>query len=352
LPACPIARGGIGWEERVTTRREVPFAGDTLAWVHNEIADLKSKIALVQQAAEQSRGLAADAAEKANQSRIKVDSYDGQSGAIMHLQDDLRAVREQLVRAQDDIHSLRQSREEIERRALGDAERVRQDRNEIGRRFGDVETQIAGWGEQLSSAEEHNRRNLEAIAQLVMRLEAIEADQGDTETLQNRTFTTMSRMDQELQRLASTLANLEREDEASRERATSLIEMLRRLEGEIEAMKAETNRISRLDDRLELVQAERTRHNERLNEISADFSKIDNRLNEHSERLALIDVRMNSQQDELRKLKEQLQLDREQLTNYLHSLSELEADMRKRQIIALEKEIRDVRGRALNFAEE
>jgi chromosome segregation ATPase len=336
----------------VTTRREVPFAGDTLAWVHNEIADLKSKLALVQQAAEQSRGLAADAADKANQSRIKVDSYDGQTTAIMHLQDDLHAAREQLVRAQDDIHSLRQSREEIERRSLAEAERVRQDRNEIGRRFGDVETQIAGWQEQLSSAEEHNRRNLEAIAQLVMRLESLEAERNDADTLQSRTFTTMSRMDQELQRLSGSLANLEREDEVSRERNTSLIEILRRLEGEIEALKGEIGRISRLDDRLELVQAERTRHNERLNEISADFTKVDSRLNEHSERLALIDVRMNSQQEELRKLKERLQLDREQISAYLHSLSELEADMRKREIIALEKEIRDVRGRALNFAEE
>jgi chromosome segregation ATPase len=336
----------------MTARREVPFAADTLAWVHTEIGEIKSKLALLQQTADQSRSVAADAADKANQARAKVDQLDGQEAVLIHTQDDLRSVREQLVRAQDDIHSLRQSREEIERRAQADAERVRQDKNELGRRFGDLEHQIEGWQEQLASAEEHNRRNLEAIAQLVMRLEGLEADRNESGTLQSRTLTTLSRMDQEVQRLSSTIGELQREDDTARERTASAMEMLRRSEGDIEMLKGEANRITRLDDRLELVQAERTRHNEQINEIMADLSKVDGRINEHSERLSLVEVRMSAQQDELRKLKERLQLDREQLSGYLHALGELEADIRKRQIIALEKEIRDIRGRALNFVEE
>jgi chromosome segregation ATPase len=336
----------------MTTKREVPLTGDTLAWVHNEIGEIKSRLALVQQAAEQSRGVAADASEKANQARTRIDQVESFGSALSHLQDDLHAVRELLVRAQDDIHSLRQSREEIERRALADAERVRQDKNEIGRRFADIDRQIEGWQEQLASAEEHNRRNLEGVAQIAMRLEAIEAEHAETQTLQSRTFTTLSRMDQEVQRLSGAIANLEREDDVGRERTAGAVEMLRRLEGEVEALQSEANRISRIDDRLELVQAERTRHNEQINEIMALLAKVDNRLNEHGERLSLTEVRMNKLQDDLRGLKERLQLDREQIGAYLHALNELDADMRKRQIIALEKEIRDVRGRALNFAEE
>ena len=336
----------------MTTKREVPFAGDTLAWVHNEIGELKSRLALIQQATEQGRGLAADAAEKANQARSKVDQLDAYATAIVHLQDDLHAVRELLTRSQDDIHSLRQSREEVERRALADAERVRQDKNELSRRFSDLERQIDGWEEQLASAEEYNRRNLEGIAQLIMRLEAIETEHAESDTLQSRTFTTISRMDQEVQRLSGAIGDLQREDDVGRERATSAMEVLRRMESEIEAVRSETNRFSRIDDRLELVQAERTRHNEQINEIMANLSKVDGRLNEHSERLSLNEVRMNKLQEELRATRERLHLDREQIAAYLHSLSEIEADMRKRQIIALEKEIRDVRGRALNFAEE
>jgi chromosome segregation ATPase len=336
----------------VTTRREVPFAGDALAWVHSEISEIKSRLALTQQAAEQSRGVAADAAEKANQARTKVDQIDSYGGALLHLQDDLRAVRELLVRAQDDIHSLRQSREEIERRYLADAERVRQDKNESGRRFADLERQIEGWQEQLASAEEHNRRNLEGVAQVVMRLESLESEQTETETLQSRSLTTIARMDQDVQHLSSTIGGLQREDDVGRERITSAVEMLRRLEGDIEAVKTDVSRISRLDDRLELVQAERTRHNEQINEIMAEISKVDGRINEHSERIALTEVRMNKMQEDLRGLRETLHLDRERIAAYLHSINEIEADMRKRQIIALEKEIRDVRGRALNFGEE
>jgi chromosome segregation ATPase len=185
-----------------------------------------------------------------------------------------------------------------------------------------------------------------------MRLEAIEAEHSETQTLQSRSLAQLSRIDQEIQRLSGAIGALEREDEVGHERNASAMEMLRRLETQIESLEAQANHISRLDDRLELVQAERTRHNERLNEHAADMAKIDSRLNEHSERLSLVEVRMNSSQDDMRKLKELLQQDREQLTAYLHSLSELEADMRKREIIALEKEIRDIRGRALHFAEE
>lgn len=336
----------------MTTKREVPLVNDTLAWVHSELAEIKSRLALVQQAAEQSRGLATEAADVSHEVRRKIDQFDGQPAVVEHLQDDLRALRDHLARAQDDIHSLRQSREEIERHVLAEAERVRQDKNEASRRLGEVERLVETWQERLAGYEEHSRRGLEAASQLAMRLEAIEGNQSEIDTLHSRGQATLSRLDQEVQRLAGAMSALQREDDVQRERSNSAFEMLRRLEAELENIRAETNRISRIDDRVELVQAERTRHNERLNEISADLAKIDSRLNEHSERGALLDVRMANHQEELRHLRERLQMDRETIAAYLHSLSELEAETRKRQIIALEKEIRDVRGRALDFTED
>lgn len=336
----------------MTTRREVPLTGDTLAWLHNEISEIKARLANIQQTADQSRAVAADAADKTHDVRQKLEQFDGLGPVLVHLQDDIRSAREQLVRAQDDVHSLRQSREEIERRVVADAERNRQDRNEAVHRFNELERQIEGWQERVSGFEEHYRRNLEVASHLAQRIEVLEGQVTEAETLHSRTFSAINRIDGDLQRLAGMLPALAREDEALRERTNSAFEFMRRYEGEIEAVKTETNRISRLDDRLELVQAERTRHNERLNEIAAELTKIEARLNDHHERTAVIEVRVNSYQGEIRGFKERLQADRDAITSYLHSITELEADMRKRQIIALEKEIRDVRGRALNFAEE
>ena len=164
----------------MTARREVPFNGDTLAWVHNDLADLKSRVALAQQAAEQSRAVATDAADKAYQIRAYIDQFDGHASAITHLQDDLRAVREHIVRAQDDIHSLRQTREELERRILADSERVRQDRNENSRHFAEAERQIDGWQERFAAVEEMNRRAIEGISQIIPRIEALEADDSES----------------------------------------------------------------------------------------------------------------------------------------------------------------------------
>jgi chromosome segregation ATPase len=336
----------------MTTRREVPFTGDTLAWVHSELADIKSRLALAQQAAEQSRAVASDAADKAYQTRVQMDQFDGQAAAIEHLQDDLRALREQIVRAQDDIHSLRQSREELERRSLADAERIRQERNEVGRHFGEVQRQMEGWQERFVAVEETNRRNMEAASQLLQRIEALESQQSDDDTLRSRMFSAVSRIDQEIQRFTAMLAALEREDEVHHERVNSVFESLRRLETDLESMRSETNQISRISDRLELVQAERTRHNERLNELSQDMSRVDATLGEHTEHGTLLEARIAGYQDELRSLKERMGNDRERITQYLYGLNDLLADLRKRQVAALEKEMRDLRSRAINFAEE
>jgi chromosome segregation ATPase len=336
----------------VTTRREVPLTGDTLAWVHTELSEIKARLSLVQQAAEQSRTLATGAAESSHQVRNALSQFDGITGAVAHLQDDLRATRESLVRSQDDIHSLRQSREEIERREVAEAERLRQERNEIGRRFGDIERYVENWPERLAGAEEHNRRTLEIASQLTMRLETLEQMLTETDSSQSRAISTVSRIDAELQRVSSAVLGLQSEDNSQRERINSSFEALRRLESELESVRSETNKISRIDDRLELVQAERTRHNERLTEITEELDAVDNRLGQADERASLLEARMSGYQDDLRRLREHLQQECETIAGYLSGIRDLEADIRKRQIVSLEKEIRDIRGRAYDVTQE
>jgi len=335
----------------MTTRREVPFTGDVTAWVHNEVADLKAKLALVQQAAEQSRNVASEAADSANSSRMRFDQIDAIANTTTHMQDDLRTLRDAIARTQEDIHVLRQSRDELERRILSDQERVRQDRNDVAHHFGDMERQIEGWHEQLTAAEEHNRRNLEVAAQLTMRLEALESQHTDTATQQSRFQTHIARIDQELARLSAAAVVLQRADDEQRERSSSALEALRRTESEIEAIRAETNRYTHIQDRLELVQAERTRHNERLNEVAAELQNIDTHLNEHDEHNQLVDARIGGYQHDINGLAQRLSEALDKVSAYLHSMAELEGDMRKRQIIALEKEIRDVRSKSLTFDE-
>jgi chromosome segregation ATPase len=335
----------------MTTRREVPFTGDVTAWVHNEVADLKAKLALVQQAAEQSRNVASEAADAAHASRIRFDQIDSLANQTTHLQDDLRVLRDAIARTQEDINVLRQSRDEMERRILGDQERIRQDRNDTAHHLTDIERQIEGWREQLMSAEEHNRRNLEVAAQLTMRLEALESQHTDTVTQQSRFQTHIARIDQELQRLSATAVVLQRADDEQRERSSSALEALRRMEAEIEAVRSEQNRYTHIQDRLELVQAERTRHNERLNEIAAELHDVDVHLTEHDEHNTLVEARISGYQHDVNGLSQRLQDALDKVSAYLHSVAELEGDMRKRQIIALEKEIRDVRSKSLTFDE-
>lgn len=336
----------------MTTKREIPLTGDTLAWVHTELSEIKSRLAIVQQAAAQSRAVATDAVDTSHQVRTALGQFDGIGTAVQRMQDDLRSGREALVRAQDDIHSLRQTREETERREVAEADRIRQDRNDIGRHISDIERYIESWSERLAGAEEHNRRTLEVASQLTMRLETLEQMLTETDSGQSRASSTLSRMDEELQRLSSAVLGLQSEDNGHRERLNSSFEALRRLEGDLETVRTEANKITRIDDRLELVQAERTRHNERLNEITEELAHVDDRLHQNDERSSLLEARMSGYQDDLRKLREHLLLECENISGYLGGLRELEADIRKRNIVALEKEIRDIRGRAYDFTQE
>ena len=336
----------------MTTRREVPLTGDVLAWIHAEISEIKSRLALVAQAADQSRTVASDAAETSHQVQSALSRFDGIGTGLLHAQDDLRALRDVVVRSQDDINQLRHGRDEFERRVQEESEVVRQDKNAYGRRFSDIERALEAYPEQMQKTEEHSRRNLDMISQLMMRVEVIESALADNETSQSRTISTLSRLDQEQTRLSGAVMALQNEDITQQERLGSNAEMLRRLESELELMRAETNKIIRIDDRLELVQAERTRHNEQINEIMANLNTLDGHLNAHDERAALIEARMNSYQDDLRKLRENLQLEREQLAAHLKGLRDLGADFRKREIGALEKEIKDLRARTYDVEPE
>ncbi len=142
----------------VTTQREVPFTGDTLGWVHSEIAEIKSKLALAQQAHRpgprgrvrrlgQSEPSCAPAWTRSRPRRRR----------CCTCRTSCKLVREQLTRVHDDIHSLRTSREEVERRLFAEAERERQEKNDSTKRFGEMQRQIDAWQERFGSVEERNR---------------------------------------------------------------------------------------------------------------------------------------------------------------------------------------------------
>jgi chromosome segregation ATPase len=336
----------------VTTRREVPFTADALGWVHAELADIKSKLALAQQGTDQSRAVAADASDKANALRARIDQLENQAPPLTHLQDELRLVREQLTRAHDDINSLRSSREEFERRIFAESERARQDKNDNVKHFGELQRQIDAWQERVGGFEEHNRRNLEAVAQIQVKLEGLQTEQQATETRQARSQTTISRLDQDVTRLSSALPDLQREDDAHKERTNSLNEMVHRLEDQIDALRTQLGRIDRIDDRLELVQAERSRHGERLTELTLEMDNVKEAETEQGERLALLEVRMQAFQDDVRAMDDKLMSFRDEFVAYLRSVTQMETDFRKREIAAIEKEMRDLRSKGLALGEE
>ena len=83
-----------------------------------------------------------------------------------------------------------------------------------------------------------------------------------------------------------------------------------------------------------------------------ELAHVDDRLNQGDERASLLEARINSFQDELTHVREGLEQEHENLASYLGGLRDLEADIRKRKIVALEKEIRDIRGRAFDTSQE
>ena len=111
-------------------------------------------------------------------------------------------------------------------------------------------------------------------------------------------------------------------------------------------------RIDRIDDRLELVQAERSRHGERINDLTLTNDRLQETLDAHAEKAALIDARIAGYQEEIRAVDGRLTDWREKIQAYLRGVTDLETEMRKREISAIEREMREMRSRGLSLGEE
>ena len=178
-----------------------------------------------------------------------------------------------IARAQDDIHSLRQSRDELERRILADAGArapgPQRDRPPL-RRHRAPDRGLARALTAARRAQPAQPRGRGAAGDAPRG--ARSAARGRGRRCSRASRRTISRIDQELQRLSGVVAGAA----ARGRRAARALEQRPRgaaapRDRDRSRSRAETNRITRIDDRLELVQAERTRHNERLNEIAAEL---------------------------------------------------------------------------------
>ena len=336
----------------MTARHEQGARQETLEWVHRELAAVKGSLATLQQRMDQAASLAVDSADKADQLRFRLDQIEVQVKTIPFLQEELRATREQVGKLHDELTAVRQLTEELNRHRQEDVERASDERNQIAHRFSELTRPIGAWREKVASYDEQHRRSIEAEAQLSLKLETLENAQSAEATRYARLRNAVGRMDQELTRLTGALETLIQEDEALKERLQSAGEFLRRLESETEALGTQIHRVDRIDDRLELVQAERSRHGERLTELTNAIQEVNATQFDQTEHTSLLEARMAAFQNELRGLDDKLNDFREKLAGYLRGTNQSEGEFRKRNIAALEKEVREIRGRAVDFAEE
>jgi chromosome segregation ATPase len=336
----------------MTAKRDVDSAPDTLAWLHGELSQMKSRLALMQSQVEQGAGLASDAAEKAHSFSDRLGRLEALAAALGQLQEDSRQAKEQLLRLHSDLVGLRQAQDESAKRSLAASEKAREERNETSQTFADVRRQLDAWSERSANLEEQHRRAVEAAAQLSLKVQALEAERDAQAARHTRMQALVSHLDEESNRLSSLSEALRRADEGLSERAQSANEALRRLEGELDGLKAQVNRIDRIDDRLELVQAERSRHGERLTELTLQLERLETGQAELAERATLIEARMTGYQEELAGLAEELARFRDQVGAHFRAVAAMEAEFRKREIIALQKETREIRSRDTRFADE
>jgi DNA repair exonuclease SbcCD ATPase subunit len=326
--------------------------GETVEWVHREIAEVKNQIALLIQRMDHTAGLASDTADRGDRQRQRIDYLETQAKAIPVLLEELRAGRDTTSKLHDELVALRQAVEELSRHRVEDVTRLADERNEITRKFSETVRMIDAVREKISGYDEQHRRALEASAQAALKLEAIINEQAAQATRHSRLRNGVTRMDQELTRISTALESLIQEDQTLKERVQSVGEFLRRLEGEAEALRGSVARIDRIDDRLELVQAERSRHGERLTELTNAIADINAAAFEQTERTSLIEARMGAIVSDINDVDAKLNDFREKLAVYLRSITKSEGDFRKRNIAALEKEVREIRGRSIDFVEE
>jgi hypothetical protein len=333
------------------TDEAVPSAG-AVPWLEEELRQAKSHLHKLQQQVEQAQNQIWNLAESVRKVEDVFSAHASHLTAFPHLQDEVRQTKEQLGRLQERALANQSRLEEAIRQQQGAVDRERGERSGSVRRLEAVEKLAQSYEGRVLAVEEAGRRLRDDASLLEKRLEAANKGVEEVATKTARHGEAVKRLEEETRRLHTETDALLKQDSILAERVQLLVEQVRRLGEQVTIVSEDHVVHQELADVQEHWHTDGQRLDERLKALEQALGEQQQRAEDQARARELLESKDQTQMERLAAFQQQIREQRQQVADYLRKLSQFQERQKRRQLAALEQELKEMKQRDLKLGGE
>jgi len=329
----------------------VPSA-DAVPWLEDELRRAKSQLHKLQQQVEQAQNQIWNLAESVQKGEDVLSALASHLTAFPHLQDEVRQAKEQLGRLQERALANQGRIEEAIRQQQAAAERERGERSVSLRRLEAVEKLAQSYEGRMLAVEEGGRRLRDDVSLLGKRLEAVDRGVEGVAAKTASHSEAVKRLEEETRRLHAETDALIKQDSILSERVQLLAEQVRRLGEQVTILGEDRVVHQELTDIQEHWRTDGQRLDDRLKALEQVLGEQQQRAEDHARALELLQSKGQTQMERVAAFQQQIREQRQQVVDYLRKLSQFQERQKRRQLAALEQELKEMKQRDVKLGGE
>lgn len=314
-----------------------------MKYLEDELKEVKGQLARLQQQLHQLQLALREQSERSREALATADQAKAAMAVLPKWDEEMRGIKETLERLQLFSHDMKYRWEEQERRLREDRERELQERAALSAKLSDLEKEIAETAGRSRLVEEQAKQHLEALQGLHRELE--ELRRRDTALdAQHRLLADRLRHAEELyDQFRGELEALGKQDDALLNRLLSVQDQARRAEEQsVQAIQRHTA-YQEFAERIEQLRAERQRWERELALAKEEFGRMEGRVEDLERGIRQVESRLTQQAQHIAQAREMLEAQQAEVDQRLLELLQLLERQRVRAISQLEQEGRELK---------
>ncbi len=330
-------------------KKVTPVSADAVPWLEEEVRQAKAQIHKLQQQLEQAQKQIWNLSESVQKAEDLFSNLASYLTAFPHLQDEMRQAMEQLGRLHERQLANQARIEEVTRHQQSAAEREREERSVFLRRLETAEKLVQSYEGRMLAMEEGGRRFRDDISLAEKRVADLDKGLEDVVGKTARHSEAVKRLEQEVGRLHTELDTLAKQDAALSERLQLYGEQARRTQEQVTVLAEDRVVHQELTDVQDHWHMERQRLEDRVKALEQIADEQRQRAEDQASTLELIEGKSQTQMERLAAFQQQIREHRQQVVDYLRKLSQFQERQKRRQLTALEQELKEIKQRDLKL---
>jgi len=327
-------------------RNDARLPQDGIAWMIDEINQLKAQVGRLHQQGDQTQAALVDLNESVRDVEGRIREILAKTMGLPAFQEQMRQLASLLERIQDAEVLIDTKFEMLERATGEERSRDQQEKNDLFRRVQDLERRTESLNERQSSVDDAHRRFQEEVSRAHLQYQGLNSRLEGVESKAARSLDAIARLEQEHGEIEGAIRALRREDDVLEERARLAHEVAQRLETALQEQAEEYRVLPMLQERVELLRAERQRLEDRTSRLEETVADEVTRLERQEEAAAHFDVRLKAQESRIDSVHNATLDFRRTLADQLLKLNQMIERMKRRAVDELERDIKELRGQA------